>query len=60
MTSCIGEFLRSLLEQQIPQQPALQTLLIKHILDARDYTGFHQLLQYHVLTENFELARVLV
>jgi len=35
-------------------------LLIKVVLDSRDYNLFHTLLQYHVLNENLELARVLV
>lgn len=54
------EFFRSLVENQIPQQAALQNLLIKFILDNREYTMFHTLLQYHVLNENLELARILI
>ena len=30
------------------------------MLDSKDYNAFHQLLQYHVLSENLELARTLV
>ncbi|TNV83895.1 hypothetical protein FGO68_gene4171 [Halteria grandinella] len=60
ITGALTEFLRSLMEHQIPQQPVLQNLLIKHVLDNKDYNAFHQLLQYHVLTENLELARTLV
>jgi hypothetical protein len=60
VTGALTEFLRSLMEHQIPQQPVLQNLLIKHVLDSKDYNGFHLLLQYHVLQENLELARTLV
>lgn len=35
-------------------------MLIKVVLDRKDYNLFHTLLQYHVLNENLELARVLV
>lgn len=59
-TSIITEFFRALIEHQIPQQAVLQNLLIKHILDLGDHNTFHLLLQYHVLTENADLARTLI
>jgi hypothetical protein len=60
VSSIIIEFFHALVENQIPQQPALQNLLVKYILDHRDYPSFQMLLQYHVLNENIELARLLI
>ena len=60
VSSMIIEFFHSLIENQIPQQPTLQNLLLKYILDHRDYPTFQMLLQYHVLNENIELARLLI
>jgi hypothetical protein len=59
-TSLLTEFFRALLENQIPQQAVLQSLLIKHVLDNSDLTTFHLLLQYHVLSESADLARTLI
>lgn len=53
------EFLKSLLENNIPQQPSQQAMLIKFIIKTQDYTTLHSLLQYHVLTDSLELARIL-
>jgi len=58
--SVILEFLRTLLENQIPQQPSQQTLLVKYILVTKDTQMLHSLLQYHVLADSLELARILV
>ena len=54
------EFLRSVLENQIPLQPAQQTMLIKFVIQAKQYATLHQILQFYVLTDSLELARVLV
>jgi len=35
-------------------------MLVKYVLDHRDYPTFQMLLQYHVLNENIELARLLI
>ena len=40
----IIEFFHSLIENQIPQQATLQNLLLKYILDNRDYPTFQMLL----------------
>ena len=56
----ILEFLRTLLENQIPQQPSQQHLLVKYILMTRDTQTFHSLLQYQVLSNSLELARILI
>lgn len=58
--STILEFLRTLLENQIPQQPSQQTLLVKYMLMTKDTQMLHSLLQYHVLADTLELARILV
>lgn len=60
LSSVILEFFRSLVENQIPQQSTLQNLLIKFIIEQQDYTLFHTLLQYHVLSESLELSRTLI
>ena len=54
------EFLRSVLENQIPLQPAQQTMLIKFVFKAKQYAMLHQLLQFYVLNDSLELARVLI
>mmetsp|Transcript_45939 Transcript_45939/g.60892 ORF Transcript_45939/g.60892 Transcript_45939/m.60892 type:complete len:91 (+) Transcript_45939:2121-2393(+) len=54
------EFLRSVLENQIPLQPAQQTMLIKFVFRSKQYAMLHQLLQFYVLNDSLELARVLV
>jgi len=54
------EFLRCVLENSIPLQPAQQTMLIKFVLKAREYAFLHQLLQFHVLNDSLELARSLL
>ncbi len=56
----ILEFLRTLLENQIPQQPSQQHLLVKYILLTRDTQTLHSLLQYQVLSNSLELARILI
>ena len=35
-------------------------MLLKYIVDHKDHNTLHMLLQYHVLTENPELARILI
>jgi hypothetical protein len=60
VTSVIMEFFHSLIEHSIPQQAALQNMLVKFVLDNRDFPTFQMLLQYHVLNENIELARLLI
>lgn len=60
VVSTILEFLRTLLENQIPQQPSQQHLLVKFILVTKDTQMLHSLLQYHVLADSLELSRVLV
>ena len=60
VVSVILEFLRTLLENQIPQQPSQQTLLVKYILMTKDTQMMHCLLQYHVLADSMELARILI
>jgi hypothetical protein len=60
VSSVMIEFFHALMENNIPQQSVLQTLLIKYIVEHRDFNTFHLLLQYHVLTENLELARILI
>ncbi|CDW82519.1 UNKNOWN [Stylonychia lemnae] len=54
------EFLRSLIDNQIPQQPSQQNLLMHYILATRDFANLQNLLQFRVLTENADLARLLV
>ena len=54
------EFIRSLMENQIPQQASLQNLLLKFIMDSKDFLMMHTLLQFHVFSESLELARLLV
>lgn len=44
VSSMIIEFFHSLIENQIPQQATLQNLLLKYILDNRDYQTFQMLL----------------
>eukprot|EP00347_Sterkiella_histriomuscorum_P024036 403332528 len=58
--SVILEFLRSLLENQIPQQSTQQNLLMKYILETKDFSTLQNLMQYRVLNENPELARQLI
>ena len=58
--SMILEFLRTLLENQIPQQPSQQHLLVKYILMTKDTQTLHSLLQYQVLSNSLELARILI
>jgi len=41
VTSVIAEFFRSLIENQIPQQAALQNMLIKYVLDCLDFSPLH-------------------
>ena len=60
VSSVIIEFFHSLIEHSIPQQAALQNLLVNFVLENRDYPTFQMLLQYHVLNENLELARLLI
>eukprot|EP00347_Sterkiella_histriomuscorum_P007368 403349210 len=60
VVSIILEFLRTLLENQIPQQPSQQHLLVRYILATQDYQNLHCLLQYHVLADSLELGRILV
>jgi len=56
----LSEFLRCLLENQIPQQPAQQQMLIKYIVKTQDYALLHSMLQYHVFSDSLDLARVLI
>jgi len=44
VSSMIIEFFHSLIQSQIPQQATLQNLLLKYILDNRDYPTFQMLL----------------
>ena len=60
VTTILLEFLRSVLENQIPLQPAQQTMLIKFVFKAKQYAMLHQLLQFYVLNDSLELARVLI
>ena len=60
ITTILLEFLRSVLENQIPLQPAQQTMLIKFVFKAKEYAMLHQLLQFYVLNDSLELARVLI
>lgn len=40
VTAVIIEFFHALIENSIPQQASMQNILIKFILDQRDYTTF--------------------
>ncbi len=40
VTGVIIDFFHALIENQIPQQATLQNLLVKYILDQRDYNTF--------------------
>ena len=54
------EYNRTLLENDIPVQPSFHTQLIKLILQNKDYPTLHSLIQYHVLADSLELARILI
>jgi Colon cancer-associated protein Mic1-like len=60
VSSMIIEFFHSLVENTIPQQVTLQNMLVKYILDNKDFPTFQMLLQYHVLNETIEMARLLI
>ena len=54
------EFVRCIYENNIPLQPAQQTMILAFLFKAKQYPVLHQLLQFHVFLDSLELARVLV
>ena len=58
--SVITEYIRTLMEANIPQQPQLQSLLLNFLIQTRQFTQLHFLLQFHIMSESLALARVLI
>lgn len=58
--SIMEEYNRCLMEHQIPQSPSQQTMLSEFILKKKDYRLLQSLVQYHVLNDSLELARILL
>ncbi len=56
----IEEYNRCLMEHQIPQSPSQQTMLTQYILKQNDFRLLQSLVQYHVLNDSLELARILI
>ena len=56
----IEEYNRCLMEHQIPQSPSQQTMLTTYILKQNDFRLLQSLIQYHVLNDSLELARILL
>lgn len=56
----IEEYNRCLMEHQIPQSPSQQAMLTQYILKQNDYRLLQSLVQYHVLNDSLELARILI
>ena len=56
----IEEYNRCLMEHQIPQSPSQQTMLTTYILKQKDFRLLQSMIQYHVLADSLELARILL
>jgi len=56
----VMEFINQLFVNGIPLQPQLQTVVLGFLFEAKEYCVLQQLLQFSVLDETYELARVLI
>jgi hypothetical protein len=56
LRSIIVEYIRCLLEYQLPSQPKLQSTLWKFMWTNKDFVGLQNLLQFKVLDDSLELA----
>lgn len=56
----IEEYNRCLMEHQIPQSPSQQTMLTTFIIKQKDFRLLQSMIQYHVLADSLELARILL
>lgn len=48
------------MEHQVPQGPSQQTMLTSYILKQKNFRLLQSLIQYHVLSDSLELARILL
>ena len=48
------------MEHQIPQSPSQQTMLTNYILKQKDFRLLQSMIQYHVLADSLEIARILL